>query len=356
MLNLPRIQDDAQGQTWNEHLADLMREVTRTLRTTQNRIVLRGGTAAKMGHDLPRPSRDLDIDVVGDVDVWEELRDAAKTLGITTLAKPERRSTQKGELMLSHPEAGTITVGIDIRTIRNPEAVKAILENKTANQQRGVFMYRPEILIEQKAMMACDTGVRRRAKDRYDLAWWLTTYPEHASTRARIELDRSMRSDPKLRQSWDQTHEIDPILRDTSAQTIHSVLETALQRDPVVLMARDPQGRLTARKNDQGDIELAWKHGDHKAPIGTFADLPGIEQHMIKYKAWSPEDAHTELHAIANELDAGHENNERSKTDFGPPANPESGTTRAAIMDSEKRNPPEQRSPTPRSGTRTVGD
>ena len=96
-----------QEQAWEERLADLLREVARTESERDAVLVLRDGTAARLGHALTCPSRDIDADIVGHCDVWTVLAQAAEQAGMTASAEPEPGHALKGKLALSDPRIGT---------------------------------------------------------------------------------------------------------------------------------------------------------------------------------------------------------------------------------------------------------
>ena len=100
---LPAIREEPEERAWEERIGDLLREADRGAVPGALRLVLRGGTAAKIGHGLNRPSKDIDGDMTGPGDGWALLCEAAQSAGLTALAKPERRRAQKGRLVLSEP-------------------------------------------------------------------------------------------------------------------------------------------------------------------------------------------------------------------------------------------------------------
>ena len=286
---LPEIREDHDEQAWTERIADLLREIDRALTGQRGRLILRGGTAAKLGHGLPRPSRDIDADIAGELDVWETFQQGAAQAGMIALAKPDRKRRLKGALVLTDPEVGSTTVQVDMRVLRDPHTLRGIDDGAITEKRNGIRMYKPEQLAQQKFEMATEPGRRRRGKDRYDIAWWLRTRVECVNHAQRVALDQALRFNHDLKRRWDESHARDPVMSRISPDTVHDALMLVLDCDPVVLQHRWPQGQLTV------DIKLAagatlWWGRETERPrtdaIADFATDHELETFMIRMGIW----------------------------------------------------------------------
>lgn len=292
-VRLPPVAETPGQRLSTELVADLMRQVARTLRDTSKRIVMRGGTAAKIGHGLPRPSSDIDIDVVGDLDPWSTLQEAADQSGLIALTEPQRRRALKGALLLTDPRSGAVRVEVDMRRIRETVDEAAILAGSLAEYRNGVFMYAAPTLVRQKFEMTHLPAHRLRAKDRYDIAWWLTEHTEHVPPALRIALDRALRASPALREGWDENHRGDDILRVIEPDTVHTVLTNALDHDPAVLQDRWPEGSLTLHIDEGPATRLTWSCGNDirdETFVASFDNDQGLERFMRAFGLWQPDD------------------------------------------------------------------
>ena len=290
---LPAIAEEPEERAWEERIGDLLREVNRRPAPGPGRLILRGGTAAKIGHGLTRPSRDIDADVIGPADVWSFLSEGAHRAGLTALAKPERGRTQKGQLILSDPRTGTTAVEVDVRTIRDPQRVYAIESTTIVERRHGILMYKAQELARQKIEMATEPGRRRRAKDRYDITWWLRNRPECVAPEQRIALDRALRGRSELKEKWDETHPKDRIMQRTNGATVHDALMRTLDCDPVVLGDRSPDGTLHINIHMTGGATLAWQENPEtkeRSEIATLGSDNELETFMVRMGLWKQEE------------------------------------------------------------------
>ena len=301
---LPAIAEEPEERAWEERIGDLLREVNRSQAPSAGRLILRGGTAAKIGHGLTRPSRDIDADVIGPADVWAILREGAHRAGLTALAKPDRRRTQKGQLVLSDPRTGTASVEVDVRTIREPKWAGAIESMTIVERRHGILMYNAHELIRQKIEMATEPGRRRRAKDRYDIAWWLRNRPECVAPEQRVALDRALRGTSELKEKWDETHPKDRIMQRINSATVHDALMRTLDCDPVVLWDRSPDGTLHINIHMTGGATLAWQEEpetEERSEIATLGSDNELETFMVQMGLWEQKEVPERLKELTLE-------------------------------------------------------
>ena len=303
-MRLPPIGETAEDELATELVAQVMRQMSQSLRGTKNRIVMRGGTAAKIGYGLPRPSRDIDIDLVGDEDPWTTLQQAAQQTGLTALAQPDRRRALKGALLLTDEIAGTVRIEVDIRRIRSAPDEQALTDGSQTEYRNGVLMYRAPTLVAQKFAMITLPEHRLRAKDRYDIAWWLTEKIEHVAPSHRITLDEQLRESPALQAGWDRNHRTDRILRGVDPDVIQTVLTATLDRDPAVLQRRWPDGNLILDVDAGPATSLTWccnnEHAD-ELPIAEFRNDQELERFMRRLDLWQPKDVPEQLKELTLE-------------------------------------------------------
>ncbi len=301
---LPAVREQPEQQLATDLVASVMREVNRSLHSTDHRIVMRGGTAAKIGYGLTRPSQDIDIDIVGDVDIWTTLRQAAEDLNITAIAEPRRRHALKGTITILSEPFGPLTAAIDIRRIHDRQTAEDILERTAVETRSEILMYRAESLVTQKFALIELPDHRLRAKDRYDIAWWLTEHMEAVSPQQRIRLSETLRQRPELRDRWDHDHRRHDDLNTLNPDVVHQAITSTLARDPAVLHARWPDGHLRLDLTATSHTSLAWVHGDQQQNIQPIAELSGnhqLEQFMTAYGIWQPADVPARLREIALE-------------------------------------------------------
>lgn len=301
---LPEIWEDPDERVWTERIADLLRETDRALARQPARLILRRGTAAKLGHGLPRPSKDIDADIAGELDVWETLHKGAEQAGMIALAQPDRRRMLKGALVLTDPEVGSTTVQVDIRVLRDPQTLTTIHEGTITERKIGICMYKPEQLAQQKIEMATEPGRRRRGKDRYDIAWWLRTRTECVNYAQRVALDQTLRSDNELKRRWDESHARDRVMSRTSSDTVHDALVLALDCDPMVLQDRWPEGQLTVEIKLAGGAALWWgreAESPRTEAIVEFESDRELEMYMVRMGLWEQREVPKMLQALTKE-------------------------------------------------------
>ena len=289
---LPPIDAGPDEDAWQERIADVLRELDGGRVRSAPRIILRGGTAARLGHGLTRPSRDIDADLTEPLDVWALLHAAAARAGLAALAEPRRGRGQKGQLTLTDPAiARAAIVEVDLRILRDPRTLATI--GACTERRNGIWMYTAAELARQKIEMATESGRRRRAKDRYDIAWWLRNHVEHVAPEQRLALDTALERDPMLANAWDNDHRRDRIMRRIDSEAVHDALTTALERDPAVLQRRWPEGQLQIRVAMRGGADLTWRcrpQDETTLPIATFNHDRDLEQFMVRMRLWSPEE------------------------------------------------------------------
>jgi len=301
---LPAFPDTPYNRDWTRRLADLLAATHRILAPRSQHLVLRGGTAARIGWDLSRPSYDIDADLVGPFDPWTTLQDAGATVALQVLAHPDRRRQLKGTLILNDDRLGSTTIQVDIRRLREPNALALIHSGALAHTRTGVFMYRPHTLAQQKIDMATQPGRRRRARDRYDIAWWLHTHVEHVPSDARILLDQTLHRDPELRRLWDANHQLDPLMRSLNTDSVHDALTHALNCDPVVLQHRHPDGKLAVELHASDGARLLWERHPRDRQPALLADLhtdAELASYMTRFWLWSPDDVSKQLQALTTQ-------------------------------------------------------
>ena len=163
-------------------------------------------------------------------------------------------------------------------------------------------MYRAPELFNQEVEMATDAGRRRRAKDRYDLASWLTAKREHTGPKERIALDRAVRTDPPgLVSDRDRVHGEDPVMRRISRDTVHNALKDMLDHDPAVLSARWPNGQLVVEIRLSEGARLFWNHESRSEPVTTTKTDGELAALMQREKLWNAEEIPERLREISLE-------------------------------------------------------
>ena len=281
---LPAIAATGDEETWERRIGDMLTRLDDADQRKQPRIILRGGTAARLGHGLSRPSADIDADATEALDIWALLTQAAQRAGLIAMATPARRSTTKGRLTLSDPRIATPkSIDIDVRIVRDPEVLASI--GKLTERRNGIWMYTARELARQKIEMATEPGRRRRAKDRYDIAWWLHNGIEHIAPELRTELDRALRADALIAVQWDTQHRRSEMLNRIESTVVHDALMTALDRDPAVLKERWPDGRLTMSVHAKNPTEVTWQREPPKPSqlaIGSFTNDDELASFMLR--------------------------------------------------------------------------
>lgn len=154
---LPPISASPDDEAWQERIGDLLRELDKARARSTPRVILRGGTAAKLGHGLTRPSLDIDVDLTEPIDLWALLTEAATRAEIVAIAKPNRGHTQKGELVLTDPGIATAAmVEVDVRTLRGPHTLETI-RTRTV-RKNGIWMYTARELARRKSKWRPNRG------------------------------------------------------------------------------------------------------------------------------------------------------------------------------------------------------
>ena len=297
---LPAIADEPEEELATALIEQLMRRATANLHHTDNRIVLRGGTAAKIGFGLTRPSNDMDIDLLGDLDPWRTLQDAAEQTGLVALAEPARRRTLKGQLKLTDRHAGTVHVEIDIRRTRS---TREELEGAT-HERRGVLMYRAPMLFAQELEMLDLPASRVRAKDRYDLAWWLNQHIDQIDKPQRVALARRLAERPDLIAAWNENQQRDGVMKRADANTVQTIMRGELDLDPAVLEDHLPNGDVDIWVYSGGGSMVQWNcNNDAKDTIrlASFENDRDLETFMRRVKLWTEKEIPERLKELSIE-------------------------------------------------------
>lgn len=290
---LPAIREKPEERAWTEKIAELLRALHRVAGADAPKIVLQGGTAARLGHGLSRPSNDIDLDLSAPIDAWNLLDRAASEIGCTSLIETHRKRQSKGKITLSDPHMGSTVIEADLHVVHDDARIEAIESGTATEIRNGIRMYAAPILAAQKIAMATEPGRRRRARDRYDITWWLHNHIEAVNPQQRIALDQAIRNDPRLSEEWHARHGKDPIISRVDSNTVNDALRLALDRDPVILADRYPEGNLNIEANPTEGIELQWRHGpdsNRTDDIAQFDTDRDFEQYMIQMQIWRPDE------------------------------------------------------------------
>ena len=281
-----------------EATADLIGRVMRVLADQGDQrdapfiAVMRGGTAAKLAYGLTRPSKDINLDIVsgtGTINVWQLIEEAAERAGLLAMAEPDRGSRSKGKLQLSDRRTPSLTIDVDAQRVHDRSRAAAITEGRITTRRNGILTYRPDVLAKQKLALAGLPEARLRAKDRYDIAWWLTHQIGSVPPGLRIDLDQTLRDGPGIRIEWDRKHERDPITQRIEPATVHDTLASALDHDPAVLVAREPGSSLELHVGRNAGGVLRWMRApDDPEPrvLGRFANDQDVQRYMTAYGLW----------------------------------------------------------------------
>ena len=295
---LPEIEASPEEEVTTELVARVMRALAEQggESAPSTIIVMRGGTAAKLAYGLTRPSKDIDLDIVGgrrDRDIWSLIEEAAEHAGLLAIAERDRKSRLKGRLQLSDGRAPSLTIDVDARPVHEPATGAAIAEGRITARRNGILTYRPGILAEQKLALAALPEPRLRAKDRYDIAWWLTHGIEHVPPQLRTDLDQTLRDRPEIRGEWDRKHRLDAVTQRIDPMSVHRTLTTALDHDPVVLVRRQPGSSLELNVGLNAGGQLTWQRTpDDREPrlLARFANDQDVQRYMTAYGIWDRRD------------------------------------------------------------------
>ena len=290
----PPIREEPEEEATTFLVAQLMRTFADRQQSepTWPLVVMRGGTAAKLAYGLTRPSKDIDLDIVGSrrsPDIWSLIEAAAEHAGLLALATRHRKSTLKGTLQLSDRRTPSLTIDVDARPIHDPADTSAIREQQATVRRNGILTYRPEILAQQKLALAALPAPRLRPKDRYDIAWWLTERVADVPPPLRTQLDATLRERPEACREWDRKHELDAVTRRIDAAPVQHALASALDHDPAVLVAREPASSLELDVGRNAGGVLRWmRTPDDPEPrvLGRFANDQDVQRYMTAYGLW----------------------------------------------------------------------
>lgn len=167
---------------------------------------------------------------------------------------------------------------------------------------------RASILAEQKLALAGLPEPRLWAKDRYDIAWWLTQGIEHVPPQLRTELDRTLRDHPEIRTEWDRKHRVDPVTQRTDPRWVHRTLTSALDHDAAVLVGREPGSSLELNVGRNAGGMLTWlRTPDDREPrvLARFTNDQDLQRYMTAYGLWSQRDVPERLRELQAERARG---------------------------------------------------
>jgi len=305
----PPIREEPEEEATAFLVAQMMRALADRQQSepTWPRVVMRGGTAAKLAYGLTRPSKDIDIDIVGSpdgLDIWSLIEEAAEHAGLVALATRHRRSHLKGTLQLSDRRTPSLTIDVDARLIHDPADARAIRDQQATVLRNGILTYRPEILAQQKLALAALPTPRLRPKDRYDIAWWLTERIADVPAALRTTLDATLRERPEACREWDRKHELDTVTRRIHAMPVQQALTSALDHDPAVLVARIPGSSLVLEVGRNAGGMLRWlRRADDPKPrlLGRFDNDQDVQTYMTAYGLWRERDVPERLRDLQAE-------------------------------------------------------
>ena len=292
---VPPRQDDYHWEPRIEEMLSVLRDLA-----SDTVVVLKGGTAARLGHGLSRPSQDIDVDTTSPADTWRLLGEAANATDLLAICEPRRRSSLKGILTLVDPRSGTSQrIEVDAWPLRDttPEELEKITESRAR-----ILMYTARELARQKINLVAEPGGRRRARDRYDITWWLHNHIDQIDPEQRIALDRALRADETIAQDWSNDHLRSGI--DADDYAVHCALATALDRDPAVLRDRWPRGRLHTDARKRGGADVTWQptpDSRERLPVAVCRSDVALETLMTRLQVWERHEVPEYLCAIARQ-------------------------------------------------------
>ncbi|MCY3856682.1 MAG: nucleotidyl transferase AbiEii/AbiGii toxin family protein [Rhodospirillales bacterium] len=302
---LPEIDPNAEEDATMDLVARLMRAVAdlHDAFGPATTVVMRGGTAARLAYGLTRPSRDIDLDFISDgrATVWEAIEAAAEHAGLLAIGKREGSKQLSGTLQLSDGRTPSLMIDVDVRRVHDHASAEAIREGRTTARPNGILTYRPEILAEQKLALTALPEPRLRAKDRYDIAWWLTRRIADVLPPLRVELDKTLRERPGMLDEWDRKHRLDVVTRRVDPATVRHALTTALEQGPVVLVKRVPRSDLVLQVGRNAGGVLTWRRTpDAPEPrvLGRFANDQDVQRYMTAYGIWQQRDVPALLRSL----------------------------------------------------------
>ena len=290
---------------WEQQLENLLRAANEIAIERGARMVLKGGTAARIGYGLTRPSRDIDLDIVGDIDTWSVLVEAGDRAGLIVTAEPQRHRPMKGFLVIHHPDIGSTSLEVDLRRVRDRASIEAITDRDHTRWRHGICMYSAQALARQKIKLVTEPGGRRKGRDRYDIAWWLLNHIDMVPAQLRTRLDEVMHSDPTLKTQWDENHRDDRIMNRVSEQTVHNALRYALDTDIAVLSHRWPQGKATVEIAPRSGATVQWvgteRNPEEHVIVAEFEDDAALETFMVTQHLWKSEEVPQHIRGLEDE-------------------------------------------------------
>ena len=305
---VPVIDPSPEEDATMDLVARLMRAVAdlQDASTSPAAVVMRGGTAARLAYGLTRPSKDIDLDFVTDgrSGAWEAIEAAAEHAGLLAVSNREGSRQLSGTLQLGDGHTPPHTIDVDMRRVHDRTSAEAIRDGRITARANGILTYRPEILAEQKLALTALPEARLRAKDRYDIAWWLTHRIADVPPPLRVALDETLRERPGMRDEWDRKHRLDAITRRVNPAAVQHALTTALEQDPVVLVKRVPGSNLVLQVGRQAGGVLTWRRtADDPEPrvLGRFANDQDVQRYMTAYGVWQERDVPELLRSLQAE-------------------------------------------------------
>ena len=266
---LPPVPESPDGRDswWEAILHRAIIFAQQKLKEQGTTAILLGGTAARLCYGLTRPSLDIDFDLLhqeGDVASALQAGFAQAKSGMAVAVRRQKGGRGRNfEVQLGHPRFGGRLTSVDTRVLRGDKAEMA--KQELSIYASGVRVYRPEELARQKMALAIDPMERQRARDRYDLAWWLTNRMECVAPSDRVDLDCALSQSTALQEAWDLSHRKDAILSRVPSEDVQAALDAALASDPIVLLSRHSQGSITIDASMQEGCHLLWQDGPQAA-------------------------------------------------------------------------------------------
>ena len=237
--------------------------------------------------------------------------------GMAVAVRRESRRGRRFEVQLGHPRFGGNLTSVDTRVLRGDKAETA--KQELSIYASGVRVYRPEELVRQKMALAIDPMERRRARDRYDLAWWLTNRMECVAPSDRVDLDRALSQGTALQDAWDLSHRKDAILSRVPSEDVQAALDAALASDPIVLLSRHSQGSVTIDASMQEGCGLFWQNGPQAAKrlLQRFPSAQRCVRHLQAIGWCNEEDANSLLRQALRQANASQAENPDGKSLLG---------------------------------------
>ena len=262
---LERVQMEEDDQHLCEMLDELARTVSETLKEERIIHALKGGSALRMCYGLPRPSDDLDFEILTYTNAKEVVRKAIAKM--PDWERVEDADVGPGWFRMRHRGTGREhTTKVDCITAGAFPGESREMRQDQITTVEGVSTFAIEELAKKKLLTIIGDVPREQARDIYDVAWLLETYPEHIGTDSLNKVHRwhrKIRGNPELRGKMEDIFEINTTTRHVDFENTLQVIEHNLEAE---LGKR--RGKDSEQSNEQTDPELErfreWQreHGD----------------------------------------------------------------------------------------------